>query len=223
MPRFALIGYPIAHSQSPSLFSAAYCGRYIYDLVETDDFDQAWESFLSDYDAINITAPFKELAYARADIISPDAKRVGACNICVKTAQGIVAYNSDYLGVKTMLSDIISRACPTKKLFSVAVIGYGGAGKAALAAAQDLGLDTQLYRHSEIADGVQADIIIYTLPRWATGADKLQSEFLLEANYRDPVLQDHCGYIPGSEWLLQQALSGYELMTGEKPTIISKW
>ena len=209
MDRFGLIGWPVAHSQSPALFSAAYGGRYPYDLIETPDFEQAWARFLAGYKAVNVTAPFKENAFARADWKSPECGRIGATNLVVRTPEGVKAYNSDYLGVKSLLEPL---GCRT-----AAVIGYGGAGKAALAAAEDLGLDTRLYRHVEIADGVSADVIIYTLPRAVPGIGRLDCAHLLEANYRDPCLAGRPGYIPGGAWLLAQAVTGYALMTGEQP------
>ena len=103
MDKFALIGYPIAHSLSPRLFTAAYDGRFAYELIETDDFALAWQTFLEGYKAINVTAPFKGDAFQKADILSPECERVGATNLCVKTDQGIKAYNSDYLGVKSLI------------------------------------------------------------------------------------------------------------------------
>ena len=211
MDRFGLIGYPIAHSRSPQLFAAAYGGRYPYDLIETPDFEQAWARFLADYKAINVTAPFKTDAFGRVDWRSPACVRIGATNLVVKTPEGLKAYNSDYLGVKALLEPLGA--------VSAAIIGYGGAGKAALAAAEDLGLDTRLYRHAEITSGVRADVIVYTLPRFVEGADRLDCAHLLEANYRDPCLSAHPGYIPGSAWLLAQAVAGYALMTGEQPDL----
>lgn len=209
MDKFGLIGHPIAHSLSPALFTAAYGGRYVYDLIETPDFDEAWRRFLAGYRAINVTAPFKGDAFARVDWRSPECERAGATNLVVKTPEGTKAYNSDYRGVKALLAPLGCR--------SAAVVGYGGAGKAALAAAEDLGLDTRLYRHSEVAGGVQADVIIYTLPRAVEGIDRLDCAHLLEANYKDPCLAGRPGYIPGSAWLLMQAVTGYALMTGEEP------
>lgn len=209
MDRFGLIGWPIGHSLSPALFSAAYSGNYPYDLIETPDFEQAWARFLSVYKAINVTAPFKENAFGRVDWKSPGCERIGATNLVVRTPEGLRAYNSDYLAVRSLLEPLGCR--------SAAVIGYGGAGKAALAAAEDLGLDTRLYRHAEVAGGVSADVVVYTLPRAVEGIDRLDCAHLLEANYRDPCLAGRPGYIPGSAWLLQQAVLGYELMTGEKP------
>ena len=209
MDRFGLIGHPIAHSLSPALFRAAYGGKYAYDLIETPDFEEAWARFLAGYKAINVTAPFKGNAYERADWKSPECARSGATNLVVKTPEGLKAYNSDYLGVRALLEPLARG--------TAAVIGFGGAGKAALAAAEDLGFDTRLYRHAEIAQGVSADVIVYTLPRFAEGADRLECAHLLEANYKDPCLTGHPGYIPGTAWHLMQAVLGYALMMGEQP------
>lgn len=211
MDKFGLIGFPISHSLSPKLFSAAYEGRYSYELIQTEDFEQAWERFLNEYKAINVTAPFKGLAYDRADWKSPECSRCGATNLCVKTSEGVKAYNSDYLGVKSLLEGL-DRG-------TAAVIGYGGAGKAALAAAEDLGFTTRLYRHAEIEKGVRADVIIYTLPKEVEGSRLLECEHLIEANYKDPCLEWHKAYIPGTAWHLMQAVLGYSLMTGEEPQI----
>lgn len=209
MDKFGLIGHPIAHSLSPRLFTAAYNGKYQYDLIETPDFEQAWSRFLNEYKGINVTAPFKGLAYDKADWKSPECERVGATNLLVKADEGIKAYNSDYLGVKYLLEQL--------EKGTAAVIGFGGAGKAALAAAEDAGFETRLYRHAEIVDGVSADVIIYTLPRAVEGIDKLECKSLIEANYKDPCLSGHPGYIPGTAWHLMQAVLGYSLMTGEQP------
>ena len=209
MDRFGLIGWPIGHSLSPALFSAAYGGKYPYDLIETPDFEQSWARFLAGYKAINVTAPFKENAFGRVDWKSPGCERIGATNLVVRTPEGLKAYNSDYLAVRSLLEPLGCR--------SAAVIGFGGAGKAALAAAEDLGLDTRLYRHAEVVGGVSADVVVYTLPRADEGIDRIDCAHLLEANYKDPSLSGRPGYIPGSAWLLQQAVLGYELMTGEKP------
>ncbi|MCR4860238.1 MAG: hypothetical protein K5910_06215 [Bacteroidales bacterium] len=209
MDRFGLIGHPIAHSLSPALFRAAYAGRYAYDLIETPDFEEAWARFLSDYKAINVTAPFKGDAFGRVDWKSPECERIGATNLVVKTPEGLKAYNSDYLGVRALL-DPLPRG-------TAAVVGFGGAGKAAFAAAEDLGFETRLWRHAEVAQGICADVIIYTLPRAVEGVGRLDCAHLLEANYRDPCLSGHPGYIPGTDWLLQQAVLGYALMTGEQP------
>lgn len=209
MDKFGIIGCPIAHSLSPRLFRAAYGGEFEYDLIETASFEEAWQRFLDGYKAINVTAPFKVDAFQKADFKSPECLKTGATNLCIKAADGVHAYNSDYLGVKSILDELPKG--------TAAVIGWGGAGKAAFEAAKDAGFRTTLFRHDGIADGVEADVIVFTLPRAVEGIDKLRCRTLLEANYKDPCLRGHEGYIPGTEWHFRQALLGYGLMSGKEP------
>jgi len=233
IPRFGLIGFPAAHSQSPKLFREFCGGRWEYDIIETPSFEEAWSRFVDGpYKAVNVTAPFKEPAFEKSDIKSPECRRIKAANILVKTPSGIAAYNSDYLAVREMLKSF--------HFSSIAVIGYGGAGKAALAAAEDCRQDypcsVRLFRHNEISDGVKADIIIYTLPKSVPGIDKLDCSVLIEANYKNPCLSNSLAdpesdqardsghapmktnlflYVPGTEWLRLQAELGFPLMVGE--------
>lgn len=105
--RFGLIGSPISTSLSPTLFRAGYDGRYPYDLIEGDNFLTSWKRFLDDYTAINVTAPFKEDAFAQAlglahdgyGSISGPCFKIRATNLLVKTPQGIEAHNSDFTGI----------------------------------------------------------------------------------------------------------------------------
>ena len=277
--KFGLIGDPIGHSLSPALFKAGYDGRYPYELIETPDFEEAYQRFLEGYDGINVTAPFKELAIRKADILSEECRIIGATNLLVKTPEGIKAYNSDYLGVRLWLKHIsrlaslarndketsrndqeITRndnrpsgpsqsdgepACRLRTL----VVGLGGAGKAAKAAAESLGMETVLMNRTQYSDEIKplsqfkeefrkADIIIYNLPIRIAELDSLIEEDLcpgkpkhiLEANYRNPSfdksliqrmkeLNPDVTYTEGRTWLLLQALTGYEIFTGEKPDL----
>ena len=170
--KFGLIGYPIGHSLSPALFRAGYDGRYRYDLIETDDFEEAYSRFVKGYDGINVTAPFKELAYSKADIVSEECRLIGATNLLIKTPEGITAYNSDFRGLclwlrwsagtegqKSVLPPWPQGVGPAPKewewFFSapqypltpnvkVLIAGLGGAGKAAAAAAWSLGMKMTL-------------------------------------------------------------------------------
>ena len=128
MRKFGLIGHPIGHSLSPALFKAGYDGRYTYDLIETPDFEEAYRRFLDGYDGINVTAPFKELALRKADIISEECQKIGATNLMVKTPEGIKAYNSDYRGLRSLLSGMGNASRATRAL----IVGCGGASKALL-------------------------------------------------------------------------------------------
>lgn len=269
--KFGLIGHPIAHSLSPALFKAGYDGRYPYDLIETPDFEEAYQIFLNEYDGINVTAPFKELAVQKADILSDECMIIGATNLLAKTSEGIKAYNSDYLGVRLWLSGAVQGlesvlspwpqgAGPTKwegffptpephRKARVLIVGIGGAGKAAAAAAESLGMETILMNRTRYSEYIKplshfreefckADIVIYNLPIRIAELDSLTEEdfcpgkpkHILEANYRNPSFDKSLiqkmkatnpglSYTEGRTWLLLQAVTGYELFTGEKPDL----
>ena len=217
MDKFALIGYPCKGSRSPELFRKAYSGRFEYGFIEKEDWAQAWDIFRNGpYRAVNVTAPHKMEAARAADWRSPEVEAIGAANILVKTGEGIKAYNSDYLAVRHLIRTYAADA------HSAAVVGGGGAGKAALQAAIDCALETTLVRHNELGAGVSADLVIYTLPKASEGMDLIRCKTLIEANYRSPQCQGLAGvgqYVHGLEWLRAQALLGYELMTGLKPNL----
>ena len=267
--RFGLIGHPISHSLSPALFKAGYDGKYPYELIETADFEEAYSRFLSGYDGINVTAPFKELAYAKADILSDECCLIKATNLLVKTPEGIKAYNSDYLGVRMWLQEVAARfshadsaVLPIGSIRTL-IVGLGGAGKAAAVAAASLGMDTILMnrsmdkaeavaeRISQLPDAPytevrhmddfrrcfrEADIIIYNIPAAVPALQELASEdfgsdrpkFIMEANYKNPSFSNElimnmkntnrmAEYTSGRTWLLYQAVTGYEIFTGERP------
>ena len=282
MKKFGLIGHPIAHSLSPALFKAAYDGRYAYDLIEGEDFETSYRRFIEEYDAINVTAPFKEAAFAKADILSEECTSTGATNLLVKTKEGIKAYNSDFLGVRMWLSEVtedlkgvlppwprgsranskqpgglLQRAAPTEwagslsdpqsplKGVKILIVGLGGAGKAAAAAAESLGMDV-IRMNRTVRDSRtlpldkfreclrEADIMIYNIPASIPELKELtdsdfsadRTKHILEANYKDPSLHEvmkpfgsKVAYTGGKTWLLYQAMTGYEILTGEKPDL----
>ncbi|MBQ8483401.1 MAG: hypothetical protein IJ504_03760 [Bacteroidales bacterium] len=263
MKRFGLIGHPIAHSLSPALFKAGYDGRYPYELIETADFEEAYSRFLEGYDGINVTAPFKELAFAKADILSEECKVIKATNLLVKTPEGVKAYNSDYLGVQLYLKEMLlslSGISPgttdsekadkeSANHLKALIIGLGGAGKAAGATAESLGMEVVRMNRTIKGNGIRplsdfrecfrdADIVIYNIPAPISQLDELTEEDLasgkpkaiLEANYKDPSFTEDMirrmtginpliRYTSGRKWLLYQALTGYEIFTGEKPDL----
>ena len=285
MPDFGLIGHPIEHSQSPRLFEAAYHGKYGYDLIQGQYFEESYAKFLKGYKAINVTAPFKEKAYEKADIVSGPVALTGAANILVKTPEGVSAYNSDFTGVILTVAEALfpgiirefygtfgSQAHVKIHQFvraqlaerygrrpAALVAGLGGAGKAAALAAAECGFATTVmnrtaakaeafikglpeygFRLADIrgfrSELRQADLLVYALPMALDSFAELEPEdfssrpLVLEANYRNPafsgllrarMLDAGAKYLPGNLWLVNQAVSGYSVMTGEAPDIDS--
>ena len=229
--KFALIGHPVAGSLSPRLIAAAYDGRHTYDLLDFEHFEDAWKAFVAGYDGINVTAPFKQDAFARVDVLSPQAQATGAVNLVTRSDQGFVGYNTDVDGVLMALRE-------TGLSFADAlVVGTGGAARAAVHAAQLLGCKVTVTGRSlekAAALGCPAvplpevgtlrpDVILYTLPGRAPVPEglPLKGAVVLEAEYRIPQLADiPCRqYVSGRRWMLGQAYAGYSLFTGEQPSL----
>ena len=233
--KFALIGHPVAGSLSPRLFAAAYDGRYPYDLIDRECFEDAWRLFLEQYDGINVTAPFKQDAFARVDVLSEEARRTGAVNLVVKKADKLGGYNTDVDGIVLAVKEC---GLPVADAL---VVGTGGAARAAIVAAQKLGCHVSVTGRSEEKaaalaahfccqtipwEGLGAHrpgLVIYTLPGGAPVPAGLNfaAAVVLEAEYKKPARSGlPCkAYIPGQRWLLWQAAAGYELFTGEKPNM----
>lgn len=232
--KFALIGHPVAGSLSPRLFKAAYGGRYPYDLIDEPAFEAAWERFLAGYDGINVTAPFKQDAFAIVSRLTPDALATGAVNLVVRNGEETVGYNTDVEGV---LGAVRETGLPVSDAL---IVGAGGAARAAAVAALRLGCrvtiaNRTLSKADELAyslgceavslahmGSLTPDLVIYTLPGSAPltlEGSLFRNALVLEAEYKHPVLADiPCrAYVGGRRWLLWQAVAGYALFTGEEP------
>lgn len=153
--RLGLIGHPIGHSLSPAIFREYFADRpdilerYSYSLIECDNFEDACAAFLKDFAAVNVTAPFKENAFRRAERHDYSALRCQASNLLVKTGltdgrPAITAYNTDFKAVVQIIRDTYGDASGRKAL----VIGCGGAGKAAIAAALEAGMTASAYNRT---------------------------------------------------------------------------
>lgn len=209
---YGLIGFPIKGSLSPMLFNAAYRGEEKYELIEDPSFQKCFKTFLQGpYRAVNVTAPFKADALQVSTKADKSAEACMAANILVKRGKEILAYNSDYLALRHLLEGSSD----------VAVVGGGGAGRAALKAAEDNGAaKVRLFHHDELQHVIESDTIVFTLPSRVEGIENLHCHNLIEANYKTPCCCSLPGvenYIPGTIWLAWQAILGYELMTGKAP------
>lgn len=232
--KYGLIGYPIGHSLSPAMFKACYPGLD-YDLIETPDFNAAMDIFRREYDAVNVTAPFKGDACAAADVRDELSAILEAANVLVREGGRIHAFNTDCTAVRSLLE----ASLPSGEAPEVLVVGCGGAGRAAALAASRLGLKTYVTNRTfgkaagfcgraggmtplTFADAFRAvgqfGVIIYTLPVRIPEADLISGSdaLIIEANYRDPQLAGE-RYISGKQWLAAQAVGGFEAMTGETP------
>ncbi|MBA5239140.1 shikimate dehydrogenase [Pectobacterium aroidearum] len=129
---FAVFGNPIAHSKSPRIHElfAAQTGitlTYKRVLAPLDDFEQMLRQyFLNGAGGANVTAPFKERAFAEADERSECAALAGAVNTLKRLSDGrLFGDNTDGIG---LLSDL-QRLALVKPSDRVLLVGAGGAAR----------------------------------------------------------------------------------------------
>lgn len=128
-----LLGEKLGHSFSPQIHGCLT--DYSYTLFEKSP--EEAEAFLrsGDYDGINVTIPYKKLAFSLCDEVSEVASKIGSVNTVVKNGNKIKGYNTDYYGFTYLVKKAGFDVSKGKTL----VLGSGGSSVMACAALRDLG------------------------------------------------------------------------------------
>ena len=97
-----LLGHPIAHSKSPDMYNAVYERLGLpwrYELADQAGEDEA-RAFLDAWDflSVNITTPYKPLAFQAATHKAASAKLARGANLLIRHGEALLAYNTDGQG-----------------------------------------------------------------------------------------------------------------------------
>src|SRR5260221_6907545 len=160
-----LVGKPVHHSLSPKIHNAAFATagvNAVYLPFEVHDADQFMRRMSHprsrelewNLRGLSVTAPHKSAVMNCLDWIEPSAKAIGAVNTIVVRDDELHGYNTDAAGftapLKRQFGSLQGARC--------AVIGAGGAARAALWALRNEGADVALFSRnpdkarSELAD-----------------------------------------------------------------------
>jgi shikimate dehydrogenase len=130
MPRLAILGYPVGHSRSPAMQSAALAALgmegWSYEAIEVapDAFEERVRAMMGEgFAGANVTVPHKGAALAVADELSETAREIGAANTLTFAAGEIRADNTDAQGLLNALPD-------SPRGRRALVLGAGGAARA---------------------------------------------------------------------------------------------
>lgn len=135
LDRYAVLGNPVAHSQSPFIHEAfaRQTGqrlRYERVLAPMDGFAETVRAFAAAGGrGCNVTVPFKFEAPALATTVSVRAQLAGAANVLRFDAEGWWADNTDGIG---LVRDIEAGAGVPLRGKRVLLVGAGGAGAGVL-------------------------------------------------------------------------------------------
>ncbi|QVQ55165.1 shikimate dehydrogenase [Spiractinospora alimapuensis] len=249
----AVLGSPIGHSLSPVLHTAAYqamgiADRWSYVAQECTEPELAhWlDSRDESWAGVSLTMPLKRHAMSLVDWCDPVGREVGGINTVVFTSAGRRGYNTDVSGIVAAI-----RSVGVRSVRSVTVLGAGATAASTIVAMRTLGVEdpvTVLARDltrtdapraageragvpvrfaplTDIADHLDVDLVVSTLP--AGGADAIAP---IVADSPAAVFDVAYGAEPttlvravtsrgrpaaeGFTMLLHQACAQVELMTG---------
>ena len=132
--QYGLIGAKLGHSYSPAIH--ARLGDYDYRLYERTEREFIDLMAARDFKGLNVTIPYKVVAYRHCDALSKVAREVGCVNTLVVRPDGtLYGHNTDIGGFMAMAKRagvaIAGRKC--------AVLGSGGASMTAQAACRRFG------------------------------------------------------------------------------------
>lgn len=146
MDKYGLIGYPLGHSFSQSYFNEKFQNENIdalYENFEIPSIENLPEIIETNPNlrGLNVTIPYKEKVISYLDVISPEAREIGAVNVIKVERKGkstyLTGYNSDVIGFTRSIEPLIEKY--HKKAL---ILGTGGASKAINYGLKSLGLET---------------------------------------------------------------------------------
>ena len=132
MKKYGCIGKKLSHSFSKEIH--AKLAPYSYELIELRE--DELETFFAEknFEAINVTIPYKQAVIPFLDHISDIARRIGAVNTVVNRCGKLYGYNTDYFGMKSLI-ERVGISLQNKK---VLILGTGGTSKTARVLAEDM-------------------------------------------------------------------------------------
>lgn len=247
---YAITGKPVAHSRSPQMHNAACEAagvNAVYVRIAAEDAADALATARSmGVAGMNVTAPFKEGMAGLCDVLSEEAKAIGAVNTVVFRGRKAAGHNTDAYGVKAALEasgTVIGGA-------KAVVLGAGGAATAAAYALVSAGATVIVANrtvekakalakaagcsHCSLAAGELAKamdgaaIIVSALStdeRVVPEALLRQGMTVMDAKYdRKTALaadaeRNGCKVIDGREWLLYQGAKAFGIFTGKEAPV----
>ena len=126
----AVIGWPVEHSRSPEMITAAFAavgieGEMLRWAIEPGELARRFAAMRTfPITGASVTSPHKLAVHALCDALSPEAQAIGAVNCVHKTNRTLVGHNTDAAGFANGLA---AEGFPGGH---VVLLGAGGAARA---------------------------------------------------------------------------------------------
>jgi len=153
MIRLGLIGFPLSHSLSPKIHTAALqsCGLegdYSLFAIYPDD-KQSLEELLSrvrsgEIHGLNVTIPYKQNVIPFLDELTPTARSIGAVNTIYLHTDKLIGDNTDAQGFLLDLKKFLTTETQRHGDLNALVLGAGGSARAVVYALVNDGWDVTI-------------------------------------------------------------------------------
>lgn len=222
--KLALLGHPIAHSLSPSLYREFLKEKLqSYDLLDIADaaLVPTLEELAARYDGLSITTPHKKHFVSAVTIPSPLVRELGSINTIAFRESGIFATNTDLIAVERILRNWKDKHSD----LSLILLGDGVMGRLTVKVADALHIPIRQFARSKGDNLTQLDlsspshqqtIVINSCSRNFVFQGKLHPDHIFwDYNYSFRPHQESLpsqvkSYIDGQEMLRLQALAAIE-------------
>jgi 3-dehydroquinate dehydratase/shikimate dehydrogenase len=147
-----LVGHPVSHSISPFIHNAAFAAlnlNHVYIPFEVKDLSAFLKRMVDprtreigwSLRGLSVTAPYKSEVMKYLSRVETAASEIGAVNTIVVEADALIGYNTDGAALVQPLIDSVG----SLKGLRCAVIGAGGAARAALWSLHQEGADITIF------------------------------------------------------------------------------
>ncbi len=252
MDVYGIIGWPVEHSLSPVMHNTAFKARKIpavYGLfpVAPEDLKEALTGLRAlNIKGVSVTIPHKENVIPFLDTLDRVAEEIGAVNTIVHREKRLFGYNTDWIGVKRALEEVVSLA--DKR---AVVVGAGGAARAVVYALKREGARVTIYNRTwekarslaekfavearpweELPDA-RGEILVQTtsvglkedvspVPREILSLFQVVMDIVytpLETRLLREAREAGCKTVHGLKMLVHQGAEQFRLFTGQEPPV----
>ena len=235
-----LVGRPVMHSVSPHMHNAALVAEGVngvYLPLEVNDVNAFMKRMVHpktreiDWNlrGLSVTAPHKSSVMNHLDWVDPEAQEIGAVNTVVVKDHGLHGYNTDVHGFIEPLRERLGSLADAR----VAVIGAGGASRAAVWALKNDRADVTVFARDPSkgeplagASFAGYDIVVNATPTNSARPEQLEGARLVYDLIYNPIETQFlkhgravgCETLGGLPMLVAQARRQFELWTGKTPS-----
>ena len=224
MDRYAVFGHPIGHSKSPLIhrWFAEQTGQVLtYEaiLAPLDGFADSWLHFVAEGGrGGNVTVPFKEQAFALAQVLSERAQLAGAVNtLYLDEQQRLCGDNTDGAG---LVADLLRQDALLEGA-NLLLLGAGGASRGVIQPLLDAGV-ARIHLANRTVPKAQQIAQLFD-PRVSAGsyAEVPKERWHLLINATSSGLQGERP--PLHEQHLEYCQLAYDMLYGAEPTPFLQW